>query len=1184
MHTLADPRPPAELPEDEEVFVFPLSFAQQRLWFIDRMEPGNPFYNLPAALLLEGALDAAALERALGEVVARHEALRTVFDEEEGEPVQVVLPPRPFALPLHDLSGWTEEERRAEVERRSATEARRSFDLRTGPLFRAELLRLSAEEHVLFLTMHHVVGDAWSVGVLLRELGALYEAFARGEESPLEPLPIQYADFAVWQRERLSGERLDAQLAYWRGELADPPVLDLPLDRPRPAAPSYRGGSVELVVPAATAAALRGLARAEGATLFMALLAAWQTLLARWAGQDDVVVGTPIAGRNRAEIEGLIGFFVNTLALRADLSGNPTFRELLRQVRERTFGAYAHEDLPFERVVEELRVERDPGRSPVFQVMFSLQNAPDPAPPPAGLRMSLHGAAAESAKYDLVLTAADAPGEIPAQLAYALDLFDRETAARMASHLAVLLDAVAAAPDTPVADLPLMGAAERRRVLEEWNDTRRDYPAAPPVHERILAHAARTPGAPAVLFRDRALTFAELERAADDLARRLRSLGVGPESRVGLLLERSPDTVVCVLAVLRAGGAYVALDPAHPDERLRFVLSDTAATVVVAHPALAGRVAGFGGEVVVLGAEETPLPPVPSRATVEWEHGAGPESLAYVIYTSGSTGTPKGVLATHRNLSNYLDWIDETVPRVEGLAFPLVSPLGFDAHVRQLFLPLLRGDPAWVIPDEEAGDPAALLSAVAGRGRVAFSAVPSLWGAMLELVRSGEAPRPAGLVEVRIGGEALPPELAERTFALFPDVPLWNHYGPTETTVNATAARVRPGGPVTLGRPVGNARARVLDDRLAPAPTGVPGELYVGGAGVTRGYLGRPDLTADRYLPDPFAAEPGARMYRTGDRVRWLPGGELEYLGRVDRQVKVRGFRIELGEVEAALRAHPSVRAAAVVAREDGPGGRRLVGYYVPAAGAGEGEAVLRDWLRARLPEYMVPSALVALEALPLTPAGKLDPRRLPAPADAPDAGGWVAPRTPAEEIVAGIWAEVLKRERVGAHDDFFESGGHSLLATRVVSRLRAAFGVEVPLRAVFEAPTVAGLAERVDAAVRAGGGTGAPPLVPVPRGGPLPTSFAQQRLWFIQQMDPASIVYNMPYALRLRGALHPAALGRALDALRARHESLRTTFATVDGAPVQVVAPPEARPLPVEDLRALPPGGREAAARARLE
>ncbi|HEV2734161.1 MAG TPA: condensation domain-containing protein, partial [Longimicrobiaceae bacterium] len=596
--------------DEEEVFVFPLSFAQQRLWFVDQMDPGNPLYNVPTVLLLEGALDADALARALGEIVGRHEVLRTVFDVEEGEPVQVVLPWRPLELPVLDVSGRTEEERQAELERRADAGAKRAFDLAAGPLFHAELLRLAPEEHVLFLTMHHIVSDAWSIGVLLRELGALYDAFSRGEESPLDDLPIQYADFAVWQRERLSGERLEAQLAYWRDQLRDPPVLELPTDRPRPPAPSFHGGSVGVQVSAATAAALRDLARAEGATLFMPLLAAWQALLARHAGQDDVVAGTPIANRNRSEIEGLIGFFVNTLALRADLSGDPTFRELLRQVRERTFGAYAHQDLPFEKIVEELAPDRDLSRSPVFQVMFSLQNAPGAeAPDDSGLKIGLYGARMESAKYDLILTLVETPEDIRGGLSYATDLFDRATAERIASHYAALLDGIAADPDRRVADLPLMDAAERRQVLEEWNATARPYDLARPVHERVSEQARRTPDALAVLAADGTLTFAELEARADRLARHLRALGVGLDGRVGLLLERSAETVVAVLGILKAGAAYVAMDPSYPDDRLHFMLADAGASAVVTQTSLAGRLAGFAGEVVAL---DTPHPPAPS--------------------------------------------------------------------------------------------------------------------------------------------------------------------------------------------------------------------------------------------------------------------------------------------------------------------------------------------------------------------------------------------------------------------------------------------------------------------------------------------------------------------------------------------------------------------------------------------
>ncbi len=1143
----------------------PLSFAQQSLWLVQQMEPGSAAYNMPYALRLRGRLDVDALERSLARLAHRHETLRTVFAVVDGEPVQVVRPAAPAAVPVADLRALPEEERAGTVRRLAAEAVLRPFDLAAGPLLRSSLLRVGDEEWVLLFTLHHVASDGWSMGVLVREVSELYTAFTEGREPALPELPVQYADFAVWQRAWLSGETLEAQLGWWRERLSGaPPLLELPTDRPRPAVPGDRGGVHGFALSPETSGALRALARREGATLFMALLAGWQVLLGRWSGEETVLVGTPVAGRERTELEGLIGFFVNTLVLRADLGGNPAFRALLSAVREGTLGAYQHQALPFERLVEEVAPERSTRHTPIFQVTFTVQELER-----ADLRMGSLGveplvAGEVTARFDLGLSFADDEGGLRGTLTYRSDLFDGSTAERMLGHLGALLEGVAADPDRRVGEVELLGAEERRQVLDGWNDTAAAYPAEC-LHRLFEAQARRTPSAPAVVAPGERLSYAELDARAERLAERLRGLGVGPDARVGLFLERSAEVVVSVLGILKAGGAYLALDPGYPDERLLFMLEDAGARVLVTHSALAGRIGGFGGAVeCVDGAGAPPAAGAPERPV-------SPDNLAFVIYTSGSTGTPKGVLVTHRGVSNYLAWFDREVLGEEGFALPMVSRLAFDAHVRQLFPPLLRGEPVRVLPEETVTDPKALLEEISGDERASFGGVPSLWSAMVELVRSGEAPRPTGLKAVLLGGEALSPELAERTFALFPDVALWNHYGPTEATVNTTVARVERGRPVGIGRPVANVRVYLLDAHGGPVPVGVPGELFVGGVGVTRGYLGRPELTAERYLPDPFAGRAGERMYRSGDRVRRRADGELEYVGRTDFQVKVRGFRIEPGEVEAVLERHPEVREAAVVVR-----GERLVGYLVAESGAGPSAAELRAWLKERLPEYMVPGALVVLDAMPLTPNGKVDRRSLPAPDEDAAGDAHVAPRTPAEEILAGIYADVLKTERVGAHDDFFVLGGHSLLATRVVSRVREAFGVELPLRALFEAPTVEGLAERVEAGAR----TPAPPIVPVPRDRPLPLSFAQQRLWFLDRLRPGSAAYSIPYALQLKGALDPALLERSLAEIVRRHETLRTVFAVVDGEPVQVVREGVAVRLPVTELRALPEAERAGAVR----
>ncbi|MET0398427.1 MAG: amino acid adenylation domain-containing protein [Longimicrobiaceae bacterium] len=1138
--------PPIEpVPRDRPL---PLSFAQQRLWLVDRMEPGSPAYNIPYALRLRGAPDVGVLRWSLKALVERHEPLRTVFAEHASEPVQVIRAHAPPAFEVLDLSGLPDPE--GEARRLAREEALRPFDLARGPLLRTTLLRLGADDHVLLFTVHHIVSDGWSRDLLVRDLTALYDARGRGRDAGLPHLPVQYADFAAWQRARLGGGGLEEQVAWWKGTLAGaPPLLEIPTDHPRAAGQSARSGSHGFALPRGLADGLRALARREGATLFMTVLAGWQALLGRWAGQDDVVVGTPVAGRTRTELEGLVGFFVNMLPLRLELNGNPTFAALVGRVRERALAAYDRQEVQFERLVDELVTGRSLAHSPVFQVTFSL----DRDAGAAGRRLSFGDVRVEPfgggelvSKYDLKLATLDFEAGLAGSLVYRTALFDAATAARMVGQLEVLLEAMATDPARRAAEVPLLRGDERAQVLEAWNATAAEFPDDP-VHERVAAQAARTPDAVAVAAAGETLTYAELERRANRLAHHLAALGAGPDTRVAFLLERGAATVATVLAILKSGAAYVALDPTSPDERLRLVLEDSAATLVVSSAALAERVAGFGGRVVRLDADAEAISARPDAAP---EVPVSPRGLAYVIYTSGSTGAPKGVLLEHRGLSNYLAWFDREVLGAEGFVLPLVSRLSFDAHVRQLFPPLLRGEAVWVLAEETVSDPGALLAALSTRERVSFGGVPSLWSAMLERVRSGEFPRPEGLVAVLLGGEALPPELAERTFETFPDVALWNHYGPTEATVNTTVARVRPGGRVTIGRPVANVRVYLLDGRGSPVPVAVPGELYVGGVGVSRGYLGQPGPTAERYLPDPFSAEPGARMYRSGDRVRWREDGELEYAGRTDDQVKVRGFRIEPGEIEAVLERHPEVRSAAVVVRDD-----RLVAYFVAESGASPPVAAVREHLAAQLPEYMVPATLVALESMPLGATGKTDRRALPVPEAAAPAEG-AAPRTATEEVLAALYSDLLGVEAPGTDGGFFELGGHSLLATRLVSRVREAFAVELPLRAVFEAPTAAGLAGRIDA-LRLAGAPVLPPVERVPRDGPLPVSFAQQRLWLVDRLEPGSPAYNIPYALRLRGALDVDALRRSLDALVERHETLRTTLEERGGVPVQVINAP---------------------------
>ncbi|HZH31548.1 MAG TPA: amino acid adenylation domain-containing protein, partial [Pyrinomonadaceae bacterium] len=1030
-----------------------LSFAQQRLWFLDRLEPESAFYNSPLAVRLTGALDVAALTGTLDEIVRRHEVLRTTFAEVEGTPVQVVGAAEPHNLELVDLGGLAEAEREAEARRLASEEARKPFDLSTGPLLRAKLLRLAEEEHVVLLTMHHIVSDGWSLGVLVREVAVLYEAFSRGEESPLPELPIQYADYAAWQREWLQGEVLEAQVSYWKKQLEELPVLELPTDRPRPPAQSFRGAQLSLHIPEETLRGLKELSRREGCTLFMTLLAAFQLLLSRYSGQEDIIVGTPIAGRTRAEAEGLIGFFVNTLALRTDLSGDPTFVELMKRVREVTLGAYAHQEVPFEKLVEELRPERDTSRQPLFQVMFAMQNAPTGGGGArlAGLELTpASSGAGATSKFDLMLTVTERGGELAASFEYATDLFDQESIERMASHLKTLLTGVvSAAPGTPVWRLPLMCEEERLRVVSEWNRTQRDYDRSATLHGFFEQQAAATPDAVAVSFEGERLTYRELNEHANRLAHHLASLGVGTESRVGVLLTRRPELLVSLLAVMKAGGCYVPLDPAYPRERLSFMLEDASASVLVTAGSLRGLLPAHGASVVNLEAwrQETTTYSADNPSCA-----AGPQNLAYLIYTSGSTGRPKAVAIEHRSAATLLHWAKESFTPEELSGVLASTSVCFDLSVFELFVPLSCGGK--VILAENA---LALPGLPAASEVTLVNTVPS---AMAELIRQKSVP--PGVKVVNLAGEALKRSLVDGVYGASAVERVLNLYGPSEDTTYSTFTQVArdEAGEPTIGKPLANTRVYVVDAHMRPVPVGVPGELLIGGEGLARGYLGRPALTAERFVPDPFGGQEGERLYRTGDLVRFLPDGRLEFRGRLDHQVKVRGFRIELGEIEAALLKHASVREAVAVVREAKTGDKRLVAYCVAVEGSSVGVGELREHLRGRLPEYMVPTAFVALERLPLTPNGKLDRRALPEPGT----GGeeYVAPRNEIEAALAEMWVELLGVERIGVNDNFFELGGHSLLATQVVSRVREAFRVELPLVGIFQTPTVAGLAEAV--------------------------------------------------------------------------------------------------------------------------
>jgi amino acid adenylation domain-containing protein len=1043
---------------------FPLSFAQQRLWFLDRLQPNTSLYNISTALRIKAPLDD-ALERSLNEMVRRHETLRTTFAVENGEPVQVIAPARAFKLRVIDLRNLPALDCEYKAQRLAAEEAQQPFDLERGPLFRSTLLQLDEADHVLLLTMHHIISDGWSLGVLTRELSSLYTAYSAGQPSPLAELPVQYGDFAQWQRRWLQGGRLKTLLAYWGKQLVGAPtVLDLPTDRPRPAVQSFRGAAQGFTVPSSVAARLKAVSQQEGATLFMTLLAAFNVLLHRYTGQADMVVGTPIANRNLTQIEGLIGFFVNTLVLRLNLSGNPTFRELLGRVREMTLGAYAHQDLPFEKLVEEFQPERSLSHNPLFQVMFTLDTfsvsdkpaAPDqtvadaaqPQPDAAGsITPVVHG----TSKFDLSLWLTDAGETMMGGLEYSTDLFDVQTVTNMIGHLQTLLEGIAANPSQRISDLPLLTEPERRRLLFEWNDTAAEYPDDQCLHQLFEARAERDPDAPAIVFGGERLSYRELNERANRLAHRLRRIGVGPDNLVGIAAERSLEMIVGLLGILKAGGAFVPLDPSYPKERLAFMLEDSRVGVLLAQRHLSDRLPSSRAEVVYLDSGEEE-----SEGSETPDSGVTPRNLAYVIYTSGSTGKPKGVMVEHRGLTNMAEAQLKTFgvgPRDRVLQF---SSLSFDISIWDIVLALNAGATLCLEPAPALRPGSGLTRLLAERGVTVVTLLPSVLATL----------SPEELLDLRLviaGAEVCPAEVAARWV---PGRRFVNGYGPTEATIWATYADCRDGSRrPPIGRPIANTQTYVLDSHLQPVPVGVSGELYIGGVGLARGYLGRPDLTAERFIPDPFGAA-GGRLYRTGDVVRHLPNGNIEFLGRADLQVKVRGYRIELGEIESAIAESPQVREAVVALRESRGSEKRLVAYVVPAEPHAPSINDLRDDLKARLPEYMLPQSFVMLDALPLMPNGKVDRRALPeTDSDRPDlAEIYVAPRDEVEERLAEIWKEVLGLERVGVDDNFFELGGHSLLATQVVSRMRDAFQTEVPLQSIFESPTVAGLAATINA------------------------------------------------------------------------------------------------------------------------
>jgi amino acid adenylation domain-containing protein len=1040
----------------------PLSYAQQRLWFMEQLQPGTAVYNLPAAFRLRGPLDVRALALALRAIVQRHESLRTTISQVAGQPYQRVEERVRLELPVIDFSHFADREVWAIRERAElAGLSEQPFDLERGPLVRAALIRFSEEEHTLFFMAHHIIWDGWSFDVWLAELDSLYQAHGEGIQPAAAEPAVQYADFALWQREWLEGGELERQLRYWRRQLGSGiPALDLPTDRPRPAVMSYRGATLQTTFGRALTERLRELGREENATLYMVLLAALFTLLHRYSSQEDLSIGCPIAGTAHPELERSIGFFVNTLVLRGDLSGRPTFRALLRRVRDVCVDAYSHKDVPFERLVEDLKPERDRSRSPLYQVLFTYQDATRRPAQIGDLALEQIALMNGTVATDLCFWIKETRSELPLVLDYNTDLFDRTTIERMLGHLHVLLHGIASGPDRELGQLPLLGSREREQVLHSWNQTEVEWSDDACVHELVARQAAQAPDAVAVRCGDEALTHRELEERANRLAHALRTLGIGTGARVGICVERSVDLVVGLLGILKAGAAYVPLDPTYPQERLAYMVQDSRAGVIVAHASFEWMFAGSGAKVIALDRERAELAALPSVGAP----AVAACELAYVIYTSGSTGLPKGVMVEHRNVVNLLRALREPLALEVGARFLSSTSISFDISVLEIFGSLAFG--AELTLSEQPGRDAPLAQLIERCAATHFQCTPSqlaIW------IADARARRAIGTLRTLcVGGEELPAPLAAELSDVLPGR-VFNVYGPTETTIWSCAHRLLPAEvPPRIGRPLANTRVYVLDEALNPTPIGVIGELYIGGAGVARGYFGRPDLDAERFLADPFAPGTG-RMYRTGDRMRLRGDGTLEFFGRRDGQIKLRGYRIELGEIEARLAAHPAVREAAARVHEWAGGDRRLVGYVVPSGEQIPSAEMLREHLRATLPDFMVPALYVTLRALPQTPNGKLDRKALPAPEIA-GAGGvsYVEPADADERRMAELWSGVLRVPRVGALDDFFDLGGHSLLAVRLVDAVRREFAVPLSLAAFFEARTLRAFTQRMRDASRA--------------------------------------------------------------------------------------------------------------------
>jgi len=1158
--------------------VYPLSFAQQRLWFLDRFDSATPAYNISVAVRLNGPLDLSCLSRTFQEITRRHEVLRSSFVMSEGQVIQSISEPSTEPISLMDLSALSNEARPRIVRLIISDLAQSTFDLSKGPLVKAIVLKLAAEQHVLSLTMHHIVSDGWSADILLQELTTLYAAYAAGEPSPLPELPIQYADFAHWQREWLNGETLNEQLEYWRRQLAGAPVLpQLPTDRVRPAVQTYRGVRVHEEWSWELSQQLKRWSKQEGVTLFMTLLAGFQLLLARLSGQDEVVVGAPIAGRTHLEIEPLIGCFVNTLVLRTSVGGNPSVRELLQRVREVCLGAYEHQDVPFEKLVEELQPARNLSHSPLFQVLFMLQYAGKGAQPVNALTLTTLKAKTETSKFDLSLVVEEDGSGLVCAIEYNTDLFEAATIERMLGYYRTLMERFFENPAQRISELSLLSTAERTKVVKDWNDTSKDYGGQLALHQMFEAQTARTPDAVAVVFENQQLTYKELDQKANQLAHYLRSLGVSTEARVGVMLERSLQLVVSLLGILKAGGAYVPLDPDYPQERLAFMMVDAEVQVLLTESRF--QASRSEGEVIYLDTEWERTAAHSSETPVNVVSG---DNVAYVIYTSGSTGKPKGVMNTHAAIYNRLCWMQDAYQLTATDRVLQKTPFSFDVSVWEFFWPLITGARLVLARPGGHRDSAYIVELIRKEQITTLHFVPP----MLQVFLAEDGVEAcSGLRRVICSGETLSRELQARFFNRLHRVELHNLYGPTEAAVDVTACACDPADnqtSVSIGRPIANTQIYLLDKYQHPVQAGVPGELYIGGVQLARGYHLRPALTAERFVPDSFSGIPGARLYRTGDLARHLSDGSIEYLGRLDFQVKVRGFRIELGDIEAVLAAHPAIREAVVLAREDGPGEKRLVAYLLPTGEQVPSTTELREVLKEQLPDYMIPAHFVAVEAWPLMPSGKVDRSALPAPLrqrPTPEMV-YLAPRTPAEAVLVSIWEQVLNLEQIGIHDNFFALGGDSIRSIQVLS-LAKNRGLNLNLQQLFKFQTVAELAASQYGATNGKERHRSQPFelvqpedrrrLPADLEDAYPLAKLQAGMLYHMQLTPEDPLYHNVDSMLLRVRFEHAALEEAVAQVVAYHPMLRTSFA-LNGysEPLQLVHREAWLPVTLADLTGL--------------